>query len=119
MVNIDARSASRSWSFLDAEMMYLRFFSYLMILGPDWVIRLAYALHPARPKLSWYAFLLTPDGYQEPSDCPSDKMLIALDLNTYVATPPYFTYRYAEGTTSVRSGLTSRSGNTTCSNIYS
>eukprot|EP01068_Selenidium_serpulae_P017540 Selendium_serpulae@DN6386_c3_g1_i1.p1 len=69
--------------------------------------------------LSWYAFLLTPDGYQEPKDCPSDKMLIALDLNTYVATPPCFTYRYAEGTTSVRSGLTSRSGNTTCSNIYS
>eukprot|EP01068_Selenidium_serpulae_P017154 Selendium_serpulae@DN6355_c0_g1_i1.p1 len=64
-----------------------------------------------RDPLSRYTFRLTLDDYQEPNFCPFDKLLGVLDLNMYVATPPYFTYRYVEGSTGVRSGSTSQSVN--------
>eukprot|EP01068_Selenidium_serpulae_P017159 Selendium_serpulae@DN6355_c0_g1_i6.p1 len=72
-----------------------------------------------RDPLSRYTFRLTPDDYGRPNNCPFDKLLIALDLNTYVATPPYFTVRYAEGTTGVRSGTVSRLSDDLLSHLQS
>eukprot|EP01068_Selenidium_serpulae_P017160 Selendium_serpulae@DN6355_c0_g1_i7.p1 len=57
-----------------------------------------------RDPLSRYTFRLT----VKKKYCQFDKLLAVLDLNTYVATPPYFTVRYAEGSTGLRSGTPSR-----------
>lgn len=43
-------------------------------------------------------------AFPEPSDCSYDSFLHTVPLRQYFATPPYFCYRVAEGSTGVRTG---------------